>query len=153
VASYQAADRDPQQTLAAIKRTEYKAVADEQEDIIKAELAFIDEWLEKSAPEEVKFNIAEHVVSADKLSQEQKHYLGDLANKIEQAPADADGEWFHKAIYEFKDSSGLEPKALFSTLYTVLINKDYGPRAGWFIYTLANNRGKEWLVKRLRLQG
>jgi hypothetical protein len=43
-----------------------------------------------------------------------KGILLGLAKKIE-APADADGEWFHKAIYELQ-RHGLPPKQLFSTL-------------------------------------
>jgi lysyl-tRNA synthetase class 1 len=71
-----------------------------------------------------------------------------LAKKVETAPADADGEWFHKAIYELKDSTNLAPKQLFSTLYKVLIDKDSGPRAGWFLSILP----RDWLIKRLRLE-
>ncbi len=71
-----------------------------------------------------------------------------LADKVAKAPEDAGGDWFHKAIYEFKDSSGMEPKELFSTLYRAIIGKDSGPRAGWFLGILP----RDWLLKRLRLE-
>lgn len=148
VSSYQAALKDVEKTLEIISRTEYAAVAAEDAAIVRNELAFIDNWLQRFAPEEVKFELAESV-SADGLNEAQRQYLQALAGKIAQAPADADGAWFHDAVYALKDSSGLQPKELFSTLYQVLINKDRGPRAGWFLSILP----REWLLKRLRLEG
>lgn len=144
--SYQSSLRDSAKTIEIIGRTEYAEVANEDETIVKRELAFIDEWLDNWADEEVKFNIAENVDV--KLSDSQKNYLAQLADAIEGAPADADGEWFHKTVYAFRESSGLEPKQLFQTLYQVLIQKDSGPRAGWFLSMLP----RDWLIRRLRLQ-
>lgn len=147
VASYQAALHDKDKTLDVIRRTEHTAVVNEDAEIIKNELEFIDSWLEKQAPEEVRFSIRQEV-NPEEFNDKQKEFLKNLANKIEQAPDDADGEWFHEAIYEFKDSTGLEPKELFTTLYRALINKDSGPRAGWFLSLLPRDR----LIKRLKLE-
>ena len=74
--------------------------------------------------------------------------MNQLADKIAQAPKDADGEWYHLAIYDLKDSTGLSPKELFSTLYQAIIGKQSGPRAGWFLSMLPH----DWLLKRLRLE-
>ena len=71
-----------------------------------------------------------------------------MAEKVAQAPADADGAWFHDAIYEFKEQLGMGPRELFTALYKVLINKTSGPRAGWFLSMLP----RDWLVRRLRLE-
>jgi lysyl-tRNA synthetase class 1 len=147
VASYQAALKDTDKTLEIIRRTEHAGVVDEDADIIKAELKFIDAWLAKRAPEEVKFALQDTIDPAQ-FSEAEKQFMSHLAEKIEQAPEDADGDWFHKAIYEFKSSSGLEPKELFNTLYRALISKTSGPRAGWFLSILP----RDWLVSRLRLE-
>lgn len=147
VASYQASLRDADKTLEVIRRTEYAETAEQDAEIIKSELKFIDEWLKQRAPDEVKFELALNL-SANDFSEAEKKYLSQLADKIAEAPEDADGEWFHKAIYEFKEKSQLEPKILFSTLYKALINKSSGPRAGWFLSILP----RDWLVKRLRLE-
>lgn len=147
VASYQAALKNPDKTLETMRRSEYKVVVDKQKDTIKKELKFIDEWLELWAPEEVKFELTKNF-DGKKLSDVQKQYMAQLADKIEKAPQDADGEWFHLAIYGFKDKLDLPPKELFSTLYQALIGKDAGPRAGWFLSLLP----RDWLVKRLRLE-
>lgn len=147
VASYQAALKDPAKTLEIISRTEYSKEAKQDDEIIKNELKFIDSWLQTHAPEEVKFALAEKV-DPKKFNDIQKKFLTGLADKISKASEDVDGDWFHKAIYEFKDSSGLEPKELFQTLYRAIIGKDSGPRAGWFLSILP----RDWLVKRLRLE-
>jgi lysyl-tRNA synthetase, class I len=146
VASYQAALKDTDKTLEIIRRTEHKKTVDDQEETIKKELKFIDSWLRNWAPEDVKFELA--AKPPQFISEKERAYLAALAKKIEAAPADAEGEWFHKAIYELKDNSSMSPKQLFSTLYKVLIAQESGPRAGWFLSILP----REWLIKRLKLE-
>lgn len=147
VASYQASLKDADKTIEVIKRTEHATTADQDAEIIRNELTFIDNWLNRRAPEDVKFALSEHVDSGQ-FSDLQKQFLSQLAEKIVSAPDDADGEWFHKAIYEFKDTMGLQPKEMFTTLYGVLIDKEAGPRAGWFLSILP----RDWLISRFRLE-
>lgn len=147
VASYQAALKDPGKTLEIIKRTEHGDTVAAQEDTIKKELVFIEQWLAKWAPEDVKFELAKKV-DASQFTDKEKAYLAELAGEVEAAPKDADGEWFHKAIYEVKESHGLTPQQVFKPLYQALIGKDSGPRAGWFLSILP----RDWLIKRLRLE-
>jgi len=145
VASYQSALRNVEKTLAIIKRSEHAAIADEQADVIRRELVFIDAWLDAWAPEELKFSLQE-TVDMDEFSQAEQHYFAQLAEKIATAPEDADGAWFHQAIYEFKDVVGLPPRELFSSLYRLIIGKTSGPRAGWFLSILP----RDWLLARLK---
>lgn len=147
VASYQAALKDPARTLAIIGRTEYADVAQADSEIIVSELQFIDAWLATRAPEDVKFALQD-TVDAVQFTDAQKSFLATLADKITTAPPDADGAWFHQAIYEQKDRSGLPPKELFTTIYQAVIGQTSGPRAGWFLSILP----RDWLVKRLRLE-
>lgn len=147
VASYQASLKDAEKTLDIIRRTEHADMAEEEADIIRNELKFIDTWLQKRAPDDIKFALLEKV-DTQQFSERQKAYFAQLADKIAHAPEDADGEWFHKAIYEFKETSGMQPKELFVSLYRLLIGKDSGPRAGWFLSILP----RDWLVQRLKLE-
>ncbi len=146
VASYQASLKDPNTTLEVIKRTEHGKLAKDEAEIILHELQFIDQWLNKRAPEEVKFSLAE-TVDANEFTDAEKTFLKSLGDKVAQAPANADGTWFHERIYELKDSSGLQPKEMFSALYRAIIGKTSGPRAGWFLSILP----REWLIVRLHL--
>jgi lysyl-tRNA synthetase class 1 len=147
VTSYQAALKDPSNTLEVIGRSEYADIVKEDADIIRNELKFIDEWLRLRAPDEVKFELLEKVDPSE-FSEQDKTFFKAFGDKVAQAPQYADGAWFHMAIYELKDSLGLEPKVMFTTLYKLLIGKSSGPRAGWFLSILP----REWLVKRLRLE-
>ena len=146
-ASYQAALKDPDKTLEIIGRTEYQKIVASDAAIIKRELAFINQWLEKWAPQEAKFELLQKV-DQSKFNDSEKDFLAALGQKIAKAPQDADGDWFHKAIYEIKEADKLTPEQVFKPLYRALIGKDSGPRAGWFLSILP----RDWLVKRLRLE-
>ena len=148
VASYQASLKDADKTLEVIKRTEHGDIAEAEADIIKAELRFIDEWLRLRAPEDAKFALADHIEPSD-FTEPEKTFLQALGTKVADAPADADGTYFHERIYELKDELGMAPKEMFTTLYRALIGKQSGPRAGWFLSILP----REWLVHRLQLEG
>jgi lysyl-tRNA synthetase, class I len=145
VASYQAALKDPAKTIQIIKRTEHADVATDQEQTINLELRYIDKWLEEWAPESVKFSL-KNDVNPNEFNDEEKKFLKNLAEKIESAPRDADGEWFHQAIYSFK-TDDISPKQLFTVIYRCLIGKEAGPRAGWFLRILP----RDWLISRLNL--
>ena len=147
VESYQAALRDPDKTLEILSRSEYHEAADREAETIKKELSFIDGWLEKWAPDDIKFDVVEKI-DQSKFSSTERNYLSRLADVVEKMPADTDGETLHKAIYAFKDSDGFTPQQLFNPLYKALIGKTSGPRAGWFLAMLP----RDWLLKRLRLE-
>jgi lysyl-tRNA synthetase class 1 len=147
VASYQAALKDQDRTLEIIARTEYADVVTAEADTIKNELKFIDAWLEQHAPEDVKFSLRQDVDNTE-FTEGERAFLKALADTISNAPDDADGSWFHTAIYALKDESDMQPKEMFSVLYRLLIGKTSGPRAGWFLSMLPH----EWLIKRLNLE-
>src|SRR5205085_1996465 len=132
----------PDATLDMLSRTGYEDVVEQNQEILKQELRYINEWLDKWAPEDVKFELAQKV-DPTKFSEQEKIFLKALSTKVAQAPEGADGEWFHKAIYDLQDQSGLETKQLFSALYRALIGKEQGPRAGWFLNILP----RDWLIK------
>lgn len=147
VASYQAALKDVDKTIEVIGRTEHGDVAREDAAIIREELKFIDEWLKRRAPDDVKFDLRESVDPSE-FTEQESVFFNLLAEKVTQAPEDADGAWFHNAIYECKDTTGLEPKTMFAALYRLIIGKTQGPRAGWFLSILPH----DWLINRLKLE-
>ena len=145
VASYQAALRDPAATLEIIKRTEHAAIAEQQATTIERELRLIDNWLTTSAPESLVFSLRKNVDMSE-FTPGELEYFGMLAESIASAPDDADGAWFHTAIYDLKEQVAIPPKELFGSLYRLLIGKNSGPRAGWFLSLLP----RDWLLARLR---
>jgi lysyl-tRNA synthetase class 1 len=146
VASYQAALKDAGKTLAVIGRTEYVQTVAKDADTITRELHFIDQWLTRRAPDDVKFELLQQCDPAQ-FTESEKKFLIKLGDKVATAPEDADGAWFHNAIYELKDELSLAPKEIFTVLYRALIGKESGPRAGWFLSILP----RDWLTTRLHL--
>lgn len=147
VISYQAALCDTAKTVEILRRSaEYADIVDEEETVIITELDYVSRWLDQWAPESLKFRLADEV-NPDEFSAEEKEYLRQLADDIAEAPAEADGNWFHQAIYAYKESGLLPPRELFTTIYRALIGKDSGPRAGWFLSILP----RDWLTDRLWL--
>ena len=82
----------------------------------------------------------------EEFSDAEREYFAWLADAIATAPENADGAWFHTAIYDLKERVAIPPKELFGSLYRLLIGKNSGPRAGWFLSLLS----RDWLLARLR---
>lgn len=148
VAAYQASLGDIDKTLEAIGRTEYARAVENEADVIRREIAFVDRWLKLWAPDNIRFNLSE-TVSPTAFTDVELSYLRALAREISLAPAEADGSWFHDCIYSHRETSGLKPGDLFTVLYRALIGKTSGPRAGWFLSILP----RDWLVERLTMNG
>jgi lysyl-tRNA synthetase class 1 len=99
-------------------------------------------WLNRYAPEAVKFTIQEKLPdNAKKLSKEQKKFLRKIVSELGK---DWNAEEFQKALYEWGKEIGVSSKDAFSAIYISLLNKNHGPKAGWLILSL----DKEFIKKR-----
>ena len=146
VAVYQAAQGRSEMVMDILGRTGFEAQVKAEHDVIVRELAFVANWLTKYAPDSVKFSV-QPVVPAVELSDAQGTFLTALADAVAAAGQPLDGQGMHEAIYMAKEKAGLAPADAFRTLYQVILGKDSGPKAGWFLSTL----NQAWLVSRLRL--
>lgn len=146
VSVYQAALGDPEKVLEALKRTEYANVVDDQKDLIIGELEYVKNWLAEWAPEDVKFEVKDTLPEVE-LTDVQKEFLSKLSDAIGGHEGATDGQHYHDLIYELKDQVGIEPKDAFQAIYRVVLGKDFGPKAGWFLSIL----DPSWLVNRFRL--
>lgn len=146
VAVYQAAQGNASEALEILQRTGYEGAVEAEKDVITAEFEYVKSWLEKYAPESVKFSVQDKLPDAD-LSAGQKTFLTELADAIE-AEHDLNGQGMHDLIYAKAEVAGLKPAAAFQVLYRVILGKDSGPKAGWFLASLDH----DWLLDRLRLK-
>lgn len=142
---YQAARGDDQRALEMIARTGFEDYAHKQKAEILNELKFVANWLQHYAPDSVKFELQDKLPKVE-LNDAQTKFLTDLAERVEAKALD--GPAMHEAIYAAKDAAELKPAEAFKTLYLVLLGKDHGPKAGWFLASL----DRAWLAKRLRLE-
>lgn len=146
VTAYQSARGDLEQTISILDRSGWKPVNDKERIVLSREIGFVKTWLEKYAPENVKFSVQDELPSVE-LSDDQKSFLATLADLI-AAATDLSGEAMHQAIYEAREKASLKPAEAFRALYRVILGKGSGPKAGWFLASL----DKDWLIKRLLLE-
>lgn len=141
---YQAAQGDADEVLRILERTGHAEAVAEQRGVILQELPFIKNWLERFAPEEARFSVQKSF-HAPSLTDSQRGFLKILATAIDIHEGEIDGQIMHQLIYTAKDQADISPQDAFQALYRVILGKDYGPKAGWFLASLE----RSWLVKRL----
>jgi lysyl-tRNA synthetase class 1 len=146
VSVYQTAHGDTERVLEVLKRTGYAEAVEQERAVIERELGFVANWLATYAPESVKFAVQDALPEVE-LSDAQRQFLVAVAASIEAAKGDVDGQKMHELIYDAKDASDLPTGEAFKALYRVILGKDAGPKAGWFLASLDH----DWLVQRLRL--
>lgn len=144
VAVYQAALGDFEQILEILERTGYNGIVEKQRSELKREVGYVKNWLERYAPESVKFSVQEDLPKVE-LSTQQRRFLEELAAHLDREH-DLTGQAMHDLIYAVRDQTELKPPAAFAALYLVILGKDSGPKAGWFLASLDH----DWLVKRLK---
>jgi lysyl-tRNA synthetase class 1 len=144
VSVYQAAQGDEQTIIDILNRTGYQKVTAEQKDVLKREIPYVANWLKKYAPDSVKFSVQDELPKVE-LTAEQTKFVDILAHKLSSAK-ELDGQGMHEVIYEAKEAAEVQPGLAFKALYQLILNKDSGPKAGWFLSALP----KDWLVKRLK---
>lgn len=102
-------------------------------------------WLDAYAPEDYKFEIQETLPEKTKeFTPEQKTALRKVLEYIKSKDV-LDGLELHTALHDIKKEAGIPPKEFFAALYISFLNKDNGPKAGWFFSVL----DKKFLEKRL----
>ena len=89
-------------------------------------------WLSSYAPDEYKY-ILQTTLPTVELTDAQKKALAELAHYFSEQRT---GEEVHARLHELKTEVPIAPKELFSTIYRVFLNRDSGPKAGWFLSVL-----------------
>ena len=111
-------------------------VKPEQEETLRRRCACAWYWIKESAPDcasDMCFSLRADGTKAEltqDLADAVKLVLENVVPKIDTFQTDKDCQ---QAIYDIATSQGLEPKALFLALYTVLVGKEQGPRLGSFM--------------------
>jgi lysyl-tRNA synthetase class 1 len=127
----QAAQGDMEQWMEILRRNGYRV---DNVEGLRQRAAYAQRWLETFAPEELRFRVQDEIPStAHELTAEQKQALQLLGERLQPGMT---GEQIHQLIYTLKDELGAKPDLLFKAIYSVLLGKTQGPRAGWFLSTL-----------------
>ena len=146
VSIYQAALGDETKIFKTLQRSGYSKESKEQEKEIKNELKYVKAWLDKWAPEEVKFTLSDNPPTD--LNEKQKQLLKKLAEAIENSEGPRDGQWYHEQIHKQRQEVDLDAAGAFRAVYKVLLGQESGPKAGWFLSIL----NRDFLINRFKLQ-
>ncbi len=113
-------------------------------EVLKRYLSCVKNWLERYAPEEVKFSLQEKLPEvADELTVAQRQALKRLAERLQTGMT---GDAIHKLVYSIREECELSPQEIFAAIYMVLLGKRRGPRVGMFLSAL----DRTWVQRRFR---
>lgn len=99
-------------------------------------------WVERYAPESEKFSLSQFLPeSAKNLSNKQKEYLHKVSLELNKKWKPED---FQVNLFEWAKELELSSKDAFHAIYMPLLNKSFGPKAGWLILSL----DKDFVKKR-----
>ncbi|HDO19224.1 MAG TPA: lysine--tRNA ligase, partial [Thermoplasmatales archaeon] len=114
----------------------------DDEKRLKSRVEHVTYWLERFAPERVKFELKETLPEIE-LSDKQKRFLKILKERLSSLEWRADE--LHRSIYDVSTEVGIDPKLSFRTMYLILLGKEFGPRLGYFLSTLE----REFVLNRI----
>lgn len=123
-------------------RVKGSALTPEEEKLLDERARYAKFWISLYAPEEFKYELQD-VLPEVELSDVQKKALSELADYLQEG--ERTGEELHARLHEMKTSVPIAPKELFQAIYRVFLNRDSGPKAGWFIAGLS----RDFVVTRL----
>jgi lysyl-tRNA synthetase class 1 len=115
-----------------LRRGGYEEAARDPEKLAR-DLAYARAWAEEWAPESLRLRVLEEGEAretARDLDAEQREYLAAVAEALRPG---LDGEAVQDLLYSTAVEQGLKPKRAFAAVYTVLLGKKSGPKAGPFI--------------------
>nr|MBA3471812.1 hypothetical protein [Rubrobacter sp.] len=98
---------------------------------LRRDLAYARNWVEEWAPESYRLELRWEVPpEAADLDTEQRRYLAVVAERLEDG---MDGDAVQDLLYSTAVELGLKPKAAFGAVYTALLGRKSGPKAGPFV--------------------
>lgn len=107
---------------------------------LRNQISVAKAWLEKYAPEQVKFSLLPQETRVD-LNDQEKSLAASFSLMIGETEWTPDA--IHNKIHELIKEQNLEPKAGFTVFYKILIGKERGPRLGYFLSNMDRERVQE----------
>jgi lysyl-tRNA synthetase class 1 len=124
---------DDVDTAAEMLRRGGYGEAAEDRDKLAQDLRYARNWAVGWAPESMRLGLLEVEASREAsagLDDEQRAYLREVSEKL---GPEMDGEAVQDVLYSTAIGRGLKPKRAFAAVYTALLGKTSGPKAGPFI--------------------
>ena len=113
-------------------------------------LTYAHNWAENWAPKALKLGVlelSEAVEAAKSLDEAQLQYLDEVAGLLE---SNMDGDMVQSILYTKAVERGLKPKQAFAAVYTVLLGRKSGPKAGPFIVSIGVRLAQQRVLSVIR---
>jgi lysyl-tRNA synthetase class 1 len=122
-------------------RVKGSELTEEEEQLLTERAEYAEFWLANYAPEQFKYELQQNMPAVE-LSVTQKKAMAQLADFLKE---NRTGEEIHARLHELKTEVPIAPKELFTAIYRMLLGRDSGPKAGWFLSVLP----RDFVTKRL----
>ena len=119
------------------------ALTEDEKCALEERARYAKFWLATYAPGEFKYELQEEMPDVE-LSETQKKALTVLADFLQNG--ERSGEELHARLHELKTETPIQPKELFQAMYRIFLNRDSGPKAGWFLAGLP----RDFVITRLK---
>ena len=123
-------------------RAKGSALTEDEERALLERARYAKFWLATYAPAEFKYELQKEMPQIE-LSDTQKKALAVLAEYLQAGTRS--GEDIHSRLHEMKTEIPIQPKELFQAIYRIFLNRDSGPKAGWFLAGLP----RDFVIARL----
>ena len=145
VTVYQTARGDGAMVMDLLNRTGFEKAVQTQADSIARELEYVARWLSAYAPDSIKFEVQNKLPKLELTSQD-RDFLGKLVSLL--ASAELTPDTIHDTIYATATAKDIKPGAAFKLIYQLFLNKDQGPKLGFFLSSL----DRDFVIDRLSLK-
>jgi lysyl-tRNA synthetase class 1 len=119
-----------------------KKIKKDDEEHLKQRAEHVRFWLATFAPDDVKFEVQEHLPAVS-LQMEQRAILLKFKEILPSLAWEPGA--IHNAIYEIAENEKIPIKTAFSAIYQMLLGQEKGPRAGFFL----SNLEKQFVLERV----
>jgi lysyl-tRNA synthetase class 1 len=108
-------------------------------ETLRKYLTYAQNWVERWAPESYRIillSLPDAREAAKSLDQEQLEYLDEVGHRLNNlvgAGLSNDEDMIQNVLYNTSKEMGLSPRKAFAAIYTVLIGRNNGPKAGPYI--------------------
>ena len=126
-----------------LKTGDIKKLNETESKNLESRVECIKGWLDKQAPESVKFEIQEKGPDIN-FNKDDLNRIKHLQEKIESI--DWNPEAIHDSFYELQETHDTAAKEYFRIMYLIILGKEKGPRLGFFLATIK----QEFVIKRLK---
>ncbi len=138
IANYLSQGLTELEVLEKIEKEKQGKLDDSEVGILDERIKYAKVWLTNYAPEEYRFELTENIPeSAKNLNNQQKEFLEKSLKLISES---VDPQTLQINIFELTKEISIPSKDAFNALYSSLIGKSHGPRAGVLIFNIGKDK-------------